>query len=179
MSMHDEEPSATFTVCIFPTATGAERMLGILEGLQDRGTLVLDDLAVTTWPGRAARPTCWQELPPGRHAFPGAFWDELLGALPLPGRSTGDGQRPAAELPDGVRLLLIERVVPGTSALCLVTRAPVTGRLCAALQRRGADVRVVPLDAQTIARLRCGAGCPAAGEPLTEGGARRGAGAAD
>ena len=162
--MHDEEPSATFTVCVFPTATGAERTLGILEGLQDRGTLVLDDLAVTTWPGRAARPTCWQERPPGRHAFPAAFWDELLGALPLPRTSTGDGQRPAAELPGGVRLLLIERVVPGTSALCLVTSAPLGGRLFAALQRRGADVLVVPLDARTVARLRRGAECPTKGE---------------
>jgi uncharacterized membrane protein len=151
--MHDEEPSATFTVCMFPTAAGAERVLGILEGLQDRGTLVLDDLAVTTWRGRSARPTCWQELPlGGRRAFPAAVWDGLFGALPLPG--TGDGQRASVGLPDGVRHLLVERVVPGTSALCLVTRAPITGRLCSALQRRGANVQAVPLDAQTIARLR-------------------------
>jgi uncharacterized membrane protein len=163
--MHDDDPSATFTVCMFPTATGAERVLGILEGLQDRGTLVLDDLAVTTWPGRAARPTCWQERPLGRHAFPAAFWTGLLGALPLPGTSTGDGQRAAAGLPDGVRHLLGERMVPGTSALCLVTRAPVTHRLCAALQRRGADVLVVPLDAQTLARLRRAAGRPREGRP--------------
>jgi uncharacterized membrane protein len=153
--MHDEEPSATFTVCMFPTAAGAERVLGILEGLQDRGTLVLDDLAVTTWPGRSARPTCWQEVPlGGRRAFPAAVWDGLFGTLPLPGTSTDDGQRAAVGLPDGVRHLLVERVLPGTSALCLVTRAPITGRLCSALQRRGANVQAVPLDAQTIARLR-------------------------
>jgi hypothetical protein len=160
--MHDDEPSAAFTVCVFPTATGAERMLGILEGLQDRGTLVLDDLAVAMWPGESARPTWWQELPLGRHAFPAALWDEFLGALPLPGTSTDDGHRPGP--PDGVRSLLIERVVPGTSALCLVTSAPLGGRLFAALQRRGADVPVVPLTARTVARLRRGAECPTKGE---------------
>jgi hypothetical protein len=161
--MQDDEPSAAFAVCVFPTATGAERMLGILEGLQDRGTLVLDDLAVTTWPGESARPTWWQEEPLGRHAFPAAFWDEFLGALPLPRTSTDDGHRPGP--PDGVRLLLIERLVPGTSALCLVTPAPLGRRLSAALQRRGADVLAVPLDAQPIASPRRGAERPTEGEP--------------
>jgi uncharacterized membrane protein len=46
---------ATFVVCTFPTAEGADTMLSTLEGLHKQQLIQIQDGAIVTWPAGASK----------------------------------------------------------------------------------------------------------------------------
>jgi uncharacterized membrane protein len=110
-------------VWIFPEPGQAEAALRVVERLQVQRKVSVDDAAVVEWePGRA-RPSAYQVgTAAGTAALSGAYWGLLVGMtllLPLAGE-TGAGL-PGLGLPEAVLARLRSRIVPGTSALLLLT----------------------------------------------------------
>src|SRR5678815_4927196 len=86
---------ATLTVLKFPTASGAEDMLGMLEGLQKQQLITIQDAAIVTWPVGKKKPKTRQiQNLAGFGALQGAFWGMLFGLLffiPILGLAVGAG----------------------------------------------------------------------------------------
>ena len=47
---------ATLTVLKFPTAEGADQMIGTLEGLQKQQLISIQDAAIVSWPAGKKKP---------------------------------------------------------------------------------------------------------------------------
>jgi uncharacterized membrane protein len=146
--------TTTFTVHVLGSASDAEQALRVAESLHDRGPLGIDDIAAATWPPGDHRPTAWQEPTLGQQPLSGAFWGLFFGIallLPLCGTHRPQGLLDAVGLNDELLDLVTGLVVPGTSALFLLSAAPPVGRLGDVLTRRANDTTTAVLDA---ARLR-------------------------
>jgi uncharacterized membrane protein len=151
--------TTAFSVYIFGSTRSAEQVLRVAENQYDRGPLGVDDIAAATWLPGDERPATWQEQTLGRRPLSGAFWGMFFGiALLLP--LLGSGTRQANGLLDAVGLSdeLLDRVtrlvVPGTSALFVVSASPPSGRLGVALTRHASSRTDTVLDASQTAGLR-------------------------
>ena len=84
---------ATLTVLKFPTADGADKMLGTIESLQKQQLITIQDAAIVTWPAGKKKPKTRQlNNLAGAGALEGAFWGLLFGLLffvPLLGLAVG------------------------------------------------------------------------------------------
>ena len=122
---------ATLSVLKFDDPYGADLVLMALEGLQEQGTIELEDAAVVSWPLGNKKPKTRQlHSMAGVGAVGGAFFGFLLGLIffvPLLGTAIGAGMGAlAGPLGDiGIDDDFIERVrgevTEGTSALFTLT----------------------------------------------------------
>ncbi|MBA2956536.1 DUF1269 domain-containing protein [Nocardioides sp. MAH-18] len=129
----------TFTVWKFEDADGAARAESSLKAAAGEGLVTIVDHAIVSWPERADKPTLEHKHDsPKRGAAWGALWGILGGALfaiPVAGLALGAGIGALAKATDGTGITKadLERirteVVPGTSALFLVTDSADLDRL--------------------------------------------------
>jgi uncharacterized membrane protein len=149
--------TTTFTVYIFGSASGAEQVLRVAESQHDRGPLGIDDIAAAAWPPSDHRPTAWQEPTLGQRPLSGAFWGLFFGVallLPICGTRRPQGLLDAVGLNDGLLDLVTGLVVPGTSALFLLTASRPAGRLGDVLTGRANDTTTAALAVDGAASLR-------------------------
>jgi uncharacterized membrane protein len=142
---------ATLTVLKFPTAGGADEMLGTLEGLQKQQLITIEDAAIVTWPADKKKPKTRQlHSLTGIGVLQGAFWGMLFGLLffvPILGLAVGAGMGAVfGSLADiGIDDKFIKevrsKVTPGTSALFLLSSGAVTDRVIPAM--KGKDFEVI------------------------------------
>lgn len=153
----------TLSTWRFATAEGAEAALPTLERLQHRQWVTVDDVAVVAWPATGGRPRTYQVgTAAGDTALSGAFWGLLFGLallLPLADDAAGIPPDAAAGLsrvgvPDEFLQRLRDRIVPGTSALFLLSTDDELERLREAFAGTEADLLVSDLDREQDAALR-------------------------
>jgi uncharacterized membrane protein len=135
---------ATLTVWKFDTPNGADDALATVKNLQSQVLLDLQDAALMSWPKDAKKPRVKQlHDAVGVGALGGAFWGLLFGLLffvPLLGLAIGAGLGAvAASVTDaGIDDKFIKQVrgklVPGTSALFLLTENVVQDRVAAQMR---------------------------------------------
>ncbi len=121
----------TFSVWTFDHPDGAAGALRVIERLQTRGRLAIDDAAVVSWPAGKHRPYSYQAgTIDGTAALSGAFWGMLFGGLFLMPLADPDPDPDAAAarpgglartgLSDDLLQELRRTITPGTSALFLL-----------------------------------------------------------
>lgn len=130
---------ATMTVWKFDTAAGAEDASEKLQELQKEQLITLYDAATVSWPESASKPKTRQlhHLTSGG-ALGGGFWGLLFGMIffvPLLGAALGAAAGAAAGsltdvgIDDDFIRKTQDKVVPGTSALFLLTADAVLDRI--------------------------------------------------
>ena len=129
----------TFSVWTFTYPGGAASALRVIERLQTRRRLAIDDAAVVSWPAGKHRPYSYQAgTIDGTAALSGAFWGLLFGSLflvPLAtpaGRTSPPAGLARAGLPEDLLGQLRRTITAGSSALFLLASQ-------AALDTIGAD----------------------------------------
>lgn len=118
----------TVSAWIFSHPGGAARALRVVERLQTRRRLAIEDAAVVSWPAGKHRPYSHQAgTIDGTAALSGAFWGLLFGELFLLPLADPDGAASRtvgldrAGLPDDLLDQLRSTVIAGTSALFLLS----------------------------------------------------------
>jgi uncharacterized membrane protein len=105
----------------YGAADRAEAALRNLERLQHRRRVAVDDSAVVSWEAGATRPRAYQAGSAEGTGLSGAFWGLVFSlAFLLPPHGTG-GALDCVGLSDGFLGRLREEVVPGTSALFVLS----------------------------------------------------------
>src|SRR6476620_10448194 len=155
---------ATLTVLKFPTAGGAEDMLGLLEGLQKQQLITIQDAAIVTWPMGKKKPKTRQlHSLAGFGALEGAFWGMLFGLLffiPILGLAVGAAMGAlAGSMTDiGIDDKFIQevrsKVTEGTSALFLMSSGAVADRIAPAVQGREFEIITTNLSKEEEDKLR-------------------------
>lgn len=144
---------ATLTILKFDTVDGADQMAALLDDLEKQRLITVQDAAVVTWPKDKKKPKTRQlHHMAGIGALDGAFWGLLFGVLffiPLLGMAVGAGLGALGgmfadlgidnSLIDGVR----EKLVPGTSALFLLTSGAQLDRIADQVNRRGLKFELI------------------------------------
>jgi uncharacterized membrane protein len=154
----------TLTVLQFPTAGGADEMLGTLEGLQKQQLITIEDAAIVTWPADKKKPQTRQlHSLTGIGALQGAFWGMLFGLLffvPILGLAVGAGMGAVfGSLADiGIDDKFIKevrnKVTPGTSALFLMSSGAVTDRVAPAMKGKEFEIISTNLSQEDEEKLR-------------------------
>jgi uncharacterized membrane protein len=118
---------SSLSVWTFGTADGAAGALRVIERLQTRRRLSIEDAAIVAWPPAKHRPYSYQAgTIDGTAALSGAFWGLLFGGLflmPLAdpgGAASRPGGLARAGLPDDLLQELRRTITAGTSALFLL-----------------------------------------------------------
>jgi len=139
----DEETMTTSTSALvvlkFPTAEGAQVMLGRLEALQKQQLITVNDGVSITWPAGASKPKTQQLRDmTGPGALGGAFWGMLIGLLffvPFFGLAVGAAMGALAGhfanygIDDDFINSVRSKITPGTSALFLLTSGAVLDKV--------------------------------------------------
>jgi uncharacterized membrane protein len=122
---------ATLTAVKFPTASGAEEALQILERLQREEAIRVHDGAIVSWEAGAKKPKTRQlNNIAGAGALGGGFWGLLFGLIffvPILGLLAGAamgamaGSMRDVGIDDDFIKEVQEKVTPGTSALFALT----------------------------------------------------------
>jgi uncharacterized membrane protein len=117
----------TLSIWTFGTPSGAAGALRVIERLQTRRRLFIEDAAVVSWLPGKHRPYSYQAgTIDGTAALSGAFWGLLFGGLFLLPLADPDGaaSRPGGlertGLPDDLLAELRRTITAGTSALFLL-----------------------------------------------------------
>jgi uncharacterized membrane protein len=141
---------ATLTVLKFPSASGAEEMLSVLEGLQKQQLITIQDAAIVTWPVGKKKPKTRQlQSLTGFGALQGAFWGMLFGLLffiPILGLAVGAGMGALAGsfadigIDDKFIKEVRSKVTEGTSALFLMSSGAVLDRIGPSVEGMKAEV---------------------------------------
>ena len=155
---------ATLTVLKFPTASGAEEMLGTLEGLQKQQLISIQDAAIVSWAAGKKKPKTRQlRSMAGFGALQGAFWGMLFGLLffvPILGLAVGAGMGALAGsfadvgIDDNFIRQVRAQVTEGTSALFLMSSGAVTDRLKESLRGRQFEIIATNLSEEQEERLQ-------------------------
>ncbi len=155
---------ATLTVFKFPTAEGAEQTLSKLEDLQKRQLITILDAAIVTWPADKKKPKTRQLYHlAGAGALTGAFWGMLFGLIflmPFMGALIGaaagaiSGSFADVGIDDNFIKEVREKVVPGTSALFLMSANEVVDRIRSEMGTLDAELIASNLSTEQEARLR-------------------------
>ena len=155
---------STLTVLKFPTADGADQLLGTLQNLQRQQLISVDDAAIVTWPTGAKKPKTRQlNSLTGVGALGGAFWGMLFGLLffvPILGLAIGAGIGALAGsmgdvgIDDNFIAQVRQKVTPGTSALFLLTSGAVMDRVRDAVKGIPMELVSTNLPEDQEARLR-------------------------
>ncbi|HTR68872.1 MAG TPA: DUF1269 domain-containing protein [Mycobacteriales bacterium] len=135
---------ATLSAWKFDTAEGAAQSESILQSLQSQGLIVIHDAAVVSWPADKKKPKTSQlNSLTGAGAMGGAFWGFLFGLIffvPLLGMAIGAamgafaGSLADVGIDDNFIASIRSQVVPGTSALFLLTENAVLDKVKAAFE---------------------------------------------
>jgi uncharacterized membrane protein len=148
----------TVSVWRFDTSGGAEEALHVLERLQTRRLVVIDDAALLVWRSGAPRPSGYQVgTATGTTALSGAFWGLLFGLLfliPLAGATEDSAVLAGIGLTDEFLADVRSRITAGTSALFLLTDAAAVDGLHEALDGSRTDLLVSTLDHEQQAALQ-------------------------
>ena len=144
---------ATLTVLKFPTASGADDMLGTIQSLQKQQLITVQDAAIVTWPMGKKKPKTRQlHNLVGAGALDGAFWGMLFGLLffiPLLGLAIGAamGAMAGAFSDVGIDDKFINevrsQVTEGTSALFLMTSGAVQDKVAEAVKAKGLAFEII------------------------------------
>ena len=155
---------ATLTVLKFPSASGAEEMLSVLEGLQKQQLITIQDAAIVTWPVGKKKPKTRQlQSLTGFGALQGAFWGMLFGLLffiPILGLAVGAGMGALAGsfadigIDDKFIKEVRSKVTEGTSALFLMSSGAVADRIAPAVQGREFEIITTNLSKEEEDKLR-------------------------
>ena len=154
----------TLTVLRFPTAGGAEDMLGVLEGLQKQQLITIQDAAIVSWPMGKKKPKTRQlHNLAGFGAMEGAFWGMLFGLLffiPLLGLAVGAAMGALAGsftdvgIDDNFIKEVRSKVTEGTSALFLMSSGGVADRIKEAVQGKQFEIIATNLTKEEEDKLR-------------------------
>lgn len=154
----------TMTVLEFPTADGADQLLGKLQQLQKQQLIQVNDAAIVTWPAGQKKPKTRQlHNLAGAGALSGAFWGMLFGLLffiPFLGLAIGAGMGALmgsmadVGIDDNFIKQVRDKVKPGTSALFLLTSEAVVDRVAEAIKGTQAEVVSTNLSAEQEQKLR-------------------------
>jgi uncharacterized membrane protein len=156
--------TATLVVLKFPTADGAQNMLGRLESLQKQQLITVNDGAIVTWPAGAKKPKTKQlSNMTGVGALGGAFWGMLFGLLffiPFLGLAIGAAVGALAghfahygideDFINSVRAKITE----GTSALFLLTSGAVVDKVAASVKDMQFEIIQTNLSKEQEAQLK-------------------------
>ena len=144
---------ATLTVLKFPTASGADEMLSVLEGLQKQQLITIQDAAIVTWETGKKKPKTRQlNSLTGFGALQGAFWGMLFGLLffiPFLGLAIGAGMGALTGMfadvgiDDNFIKQVRSQVTEGTSALFLMTSGVVQDRVAEAVKANGLTFEII------------------------------------
>jgi uncharacterized membrane protein len=155
---------ATLTVLKFPTAGGADDMLGVLEGLQKQQLITIQDAAIVTWPTGKKKPKTRQlNSLAGIGAMQGAFWGMLFGLLffiPILGLAVGAAMGALAGsfadigIDDKFIKEVRSQVTEGTSALFLMSSGAVADRIKGAVQGKQFEIIATNLSKEEEEKLR-------------------------
>ena len=155
---------ATLTVLKFPTADGADKMLGTIQSLQKQQLITIQDAAIVTWPAGKKKPKTRQlQSLAGAGALMGAFWGMLFGLLffiPLLGMAIGAGMGALmgsmsdVGIDDDFIRKVRDEVTPGTSALFVMSGNVVADRVLAEFKDTGAHLASSNLSSEQEAKLR-------------------------
>lgn len=155
---------ATLTAVKFPTASGADEALTILERLQSEGSITVHDGAIVSWAEDAKKPKTRQlHHLAGAGALGGGFWGLLFGLIffiPLLGLLVGAvaGAATASMRDVGIDDDFIEdvrrNVTPGTSALFALTSDGVPDKVAAAFRGTRGELLHTNLSNDQEAQLR-------------------------
>ena len=155
---------ATLTVLKFPTASGAEEMLGTLEGLQKQQLISIQDAAIVSWPMGKKKPKTRQlHNLAGFGAMEGAFWGMLFGLLffvPILGLAVGAGMGALAGsfadvgIDDKFIKEVQSKVTEGTSALFLMSSGAVADRIAPAVKGQQFEIISTNLSKEEEANLQ-------------------------
>ncbi|MCS6880212.1 MAG: DUF1269 domain-containing protein [Oscillochloridaceae bacterium] len=155
---------ATLTVFKFPTPDGAEQTLSKLQDLQKQQLITILDAAIVTWPADKKKPRTRQLYNlAGAGALTGAFWGMLFGLIflmpfmgALIGAATGaiTGSFADVGIDDNFIKEVREKVVPGTSALFLMSADEVVDRIRSELGTLDAELIASNLSTEQEAKLR-------------------------
>jgi uncharacterized membrane protein len=138
---------ASLTAWKFDTVDGADRTLGLLQGLQAQQLVTIQDGAVVRWEEGKKKPKTEQlASTAGAGALGGAFWGMLFGLLffvPFLGMAIGaamgalTGKFADYGIDDNFIKSVQNQVTPGTSALFLLGETPAPDRVIDALKQAG------------------------------------------
>ena len=130
---------ATLTVLKFPTAGGADAMIGTMQSLQKQQLITIQDAAIVTWETGKKKPKTRQlNNLAGVGALSGAFWGMLFGLLffiPILGLAIGaamgaiTGSMADVGIDDNFIKEVRGQVTEGTSALFLMTSGAVQDKV--------------------------------------------------
>ena len=157
-------PGASLVVLKFPTAEGAQMMLGRLESLQKQQLITVNDGAIITWPAGASKPKTKQLSDmTGVGALGGAFWGMLFGLLffvPFFGLAVGAAMGALAGhfahygIDDDFINSVRSKITPGTSALFLLTSGAVVDKVAAAVKGQQFEIIQTNLTKEQEDQLR-------------------------
>src|SRR5262245_49355348 len=155
---------ATLTVLEFPTADGADKMLGTIQSLQKQQMITIHDAAIVTWPAGKKKPKTRQlQSLTGSGALFGAFWGMLFGLLffiPILGLAIGAGMGALMAsfadvgIDDNFIKQVRSQVTEGTSALFLMTSGAVEDRVRDALKGQQFKIVAANLSKEQEDKLR-------------------------
>ena len=155
---------ATLTVLKFPTASGADEMLSVLEGLQKQQLITIQDAAIVTWAAGKKKPKTRQlNSLTGFGALQGAFWGMLFGLLffvPILGLAVGAGMGALAGsfadigIDDNFIKEVRSQVTEGTSALFLLSSGGVVDRIKGAVQGKQFEIIATNLSKEEEEKLQ-------------------------
>ena len=155
---------ATLTVLKFPTADGADTMLGTIQSLQKQQLITIHDAAIVTWPAGKKKPKTRQlNNLAGVGAVQGAFWGMLFGLLffiPILGLAVGAGMGALmgaftdVGIDDNFIKQVRSQVTEGTSALFLMTSGGVEDRVREAVKGQQFELIATNLSTEQEQRLR-------------------------
>jgi uncharacterized membrane protein len=130
---------ATLSVWKFPTASGADEAVHVLEQCQSQELIKVNDAAIVSWPADKKKPRTRQlHSLKGAGALGGAFWGLLFGLIffvPIFGMAIGaaagaiGGSMADVGIDDNFIKRIREQVTPGTSALFALTSDAVVERV--------------------------------------------------
>jgi uncharacterized membrane protein len=155
---------ATLSAVKFPTPSGAEEALQILERLQSEEAIRVHDGAIVSWEEGAKKPKTRQlQNLAGSGALGGGFWGLLFGLIffiPILGLLMGAamgaaaGSMSDAGIDDDFIKEVREKVTPGTSALFALTSDGVIDKVAAAFRGIEGEVLHTNLSTQQEEQLR-------------------------
>jgi uncharacterized membrane protein len=160
--------TSALVVLKFPTAEGAQIMLGRLDSLQKQQLITVNDGAIITWPAGASKPKTQQLRDmTGVGALGGAFWGMLFGLLffvPFFGLAVGAAMGALAghfahygideDFINSVRA----KITPGTSALFLLTSGAVLDKVVEAVKDIQFEIIQTNLSKEQEAQLKAAFG---------------------
>jgi uncharacterized membrane protein len=155
---------ATLTVLKFPTADGADKMLGTIESLQKQQLITIQDAAIVSWPAGKKKPKTRQiQNLAGAGALMGAFWGMLFGLLffvPILGLAVGAGMGALmgsfadVGIDDNFIKQVRNQVTEGTSALFLMSSGAVEDRVREAVRGQQFELIATNLSKEEEEKLR-------------------------